>query len=86
MKDFNGYIFIRNGIDVLFEQSFGMADYVKMKKHDRDTVFCIGSITKQFTAMCVLMLDQWGLISIDDCIGKYLSDLKEVLTLKFEIF
>lgn len=76
MKDFNGYIFIKKGIDVLFEQSFGMADYAKMKRHDRDTIFCLGSITKQFTAMCVLMLDQWGVISIDDCIGKYLSDFE----------
>lgn len=74
MKDFNGYIFIRKGIDILFEQSFGMADYSKMKKHDINTAFCLGSITKQFTAMCVLMLDQWRLLSIDDSIGEYLSD------------
>ena len=76
MQDYNGYIFIKEGNNILFEQSFGMADYAKMKKHDRDTVFCLASITKQFTAMCVLMLDQWGLLSIDDCIGKYLSDFE----------
>ncbi|OPJ63776.1 serine hydrolase domain-containing protein [Clostridium oryzae] len=83
-KDFNGYIFIKKGLNVIFEQSFGMADFTEMKKHNRDTIFCIASITKQFTAMCILMLDQWGVISIDDCIGKYLSDFKRGAHIKIK--
>jgi CubicO group peptidase (beta-lactamase class C family) len=37
-------------------------------------MFNIGSVTKQFTAMCTLQLVQKGLLSIDDCIGEYLTD------------
>ncbi len=37
--------------------------------------YSIGSISKQFTATAMLMLQQEGKLSIDDAVGKYLPDL-----------
>jgi CubicO group peptidase (beta-lactamase class C family) len=37
--------------------------------------YSIGSISKQFTATAMLMLEQQGKLSIDDPVGKYLPDL-----------
>jgi D-alanyl-D-alanine carboxypeptidase len=37
--------------------------------------YSIGSISKQFTAAAVLLLQQQGKLSIDDPVGKYLPDL-----------
>jgi len=37
--------------------------------------YSIGSISKQFTATAVLLLQQEGKLSIDDSVGKYLPDL-----------
>jgi D-alanyl-D-alanine carboxypeptidase len=42
-----------------------------------DTVFEIGSITKQFTAASILLLAQDGKLSVDDKIGRYLSPIPE---------
>ena len=39
-----------------------------------DTVFEIGSITKQFTAACILMLMQDGKLALDDPISRYLTN------------
>jgi CubicO group peptidase (beta-lactamase class C family) len=39
-----------------------------------DTVFEIGSITKQFTAACILLLAQEGKLSVDDPISRYLTN------------
>lgn len=39
-----------------------------------DTVFEIGSVTKQFTAACILMLAEEGKLSVDDKISNYLKD------------
>ena len=39
-----------------------------------DTVFEIGSVTKQFTAACILTLADEGKLSVDDPISKYLTN------------
>ncbi len=41
------------------------------------TVFDIGSTSKQFTAVAILLLEQDGLLSIDDPARKYLAELPE---------
>jgi CubicO group peptidase (beta-lactamase class C family) len=42
-----------------------------------DTVFEIGSVTKQFTAAAILLLAQDGKISVDEKIGRYLSGIPD---------
>jgi CubicO group peptidase (beta-lactamase class C family) len=39
-----------------------------------DSVFEIGSVTKQFTAACIMLLVQDGRLSVDDPISKYLPN------------
>lgn len=81
-KDFNGYILIKEGDETLFQQNFGYSDSDTKKVATENTMFNIGSVTKQFTALCTLQLFQKELISIDDCIGKYLSDFKNGANVK----
>jgi D-alanyl-D-alanine carboxypeptidase len=40
-----------------------------------NTVFAIGSVTKQFTAACILILDQEGKLSVQDKVAKYYPNL-----------
>lgn len=56
-QDFNGYILIKEGNELLFKQSFGYSDFSEKKVADEHTVYNIGSITKQFTAMSIVMME-----------------------------
>ncbi len=42
---------------------------------DEDTVFDIGSITKQFTGAAVVRLEMDGMVSVEDRVGDYLGEL-----------
>jgi CubicO group peptidase (beta-lactamase class C family) len=59
---------------VLFEKAYGMADMELGVKMQPDHILRLGSITKQFTAVAVLMLVQEGKVSLADDLTKYLPD------------
>lgn len=59
---------------VLFEKAYGMADMELGVKMQPDHILRLGSITKQFTAVAVLMLVQEGKVSLTDDLTKYLPD------------
>jgi len=63
----------KNG-KAIYKKGFGMAnlelDIEAKPKH----VFEIGSITKQFTAVAILMLEEQGKLSVSDDITKYIPD------------
>jgi len=40
-----------------------------------DTVFDVGSVSKQFTAASILLLEKQGKLRLDDDVGKYLPEL-----------
>jgi CubicO group peptidase (beta-lactamase class C family) len=54
--------------------AYGLANVELNVPTGPETVFEIGSITKQFTAAGILMLAQEGKLSVDDKISKYLKD------------
>jgi D-alanyl-D-alanine carboxypeptidase len=54
--------------------AYGLANKELNVPVQPDTVFEIGSITKQFTAAGILMLAQDGKLSVDDKISKYLQN------------
>jgi len=54
-----------------------MADLDHNVKITRATVFYVGSMSKQFTAMAILMLVQDGRISLDDPIRKYVPEVPD---------
>ena len=41
----------------------------------QDSVFHVASVTKQFTAMCILILHERGLLNVNDDVRKYIPDL-----------
>jgi D-alanyl-D-alanine carboxypeptidase len=57
--------------------AYGLANVELNVPARPETVFEIGSITKQFTAAGILMLAQEGKLSMDDKISKYLKDTPE---------
>lgn len=59
---------------VIYRKAFGMADLQLNVPMNPEHVFEIGSMTKQFTAVSILMLVQEGLVSLDDEIIKFIPD------------
>ncbi|HXH60200.1 MAG TPA: serine hydrolase [Fimbriimonadaceae bacterium] len=67
-----GVVAVMQGDDVVFKKAYGLANLENSVPNTTDTLFDIGSISKQFTAMCLLLLQEDGLLSIDDPVSKYL--------------
>jgi len=65
---------IRNG-QMVFQRGYGMADLEWGQAITPITVFDIGSTSKQFTAACIILLQQQGKLSLDDDIRKYIPEL-----------
>ncbi|MCM2256040.1 MAG: serine hydrolase [Vicinamibacteria bacterium] len=64
-------IVVKDG-KVLFRKAYGMAHVELGVPLQPDMVFRLGSITKQFTAVAILMLAEDGKLSLSDPIEKYL--------------
>jgi len=55
--------------------AYGFANLELKSPTKLETVFEIGSLTKQFTAACILLLAQDGKLSVDDKVSKYLAEI-----------
>lgn len=60
----------------IYEKGFGYRDMDKQLEATIDTVFCIGSITKSFTCIAILQLQEAGNLSVHDPVIKYLPEFK----------
>ncbi|NQX85744.1 MAG: serine hydrolase [Flavobacteriaceae bacterium] len=63
----------KNG-EVIYRKGFGYANIELDVKMQPEHVFEIGSITKQFTAIAILMLEEQGKLKIEDDITKFIPD------------
>jgi CubicO group peptidase (beta-lactamase class C family) len=71
---FSGTILIaRNGMP-LVTRGYGMANYELKVPNTPKTVFQIGSVSKQFTAMAIMQLQERGKLNVNDSICKHLKD------------
>ncbi|GGF95910.1 hypothetical protein GCM10010912_46000 [Paenibacillus albidus] len=61
---------------VLLSKGYGYADKEKKIPVDKDTVFQIGSVTKQFTALAAMQMVDKGKIDLRGDIQKYLGGVK----------
>lgn len=65
-------VLVRRGDQVLLRKGYGMADLEQNLPMTPDRVFRIGSITKQFTAVAILLLEQDGKLDLKAPITRYL--------------
>ncbi|KOY53102.1 serine hydrolase [Polaribacter dokdonensis] len=62
----------------IYSKAFGKSNLELNTPLETNSVFQIGSITKQFTAISILMLEEQGKLSVEDKIGKYISEYAEI--------
>lgn len=56
---------------IIFSKGYGMANLEQHTSISNTSVFRMGSMTKQFTAIAILMLVQKGQLSLDDRLSKF---------------
>ena len=65
---------VKRGDDVLLVKGYGLADIENQVSAKPETVYRIGSITKQFTAAAVMQLVEAGEAGLDDSMTDYFPD------------
>ncbi|MFD2287854.1 serine hydrolase [Pedobacter petrophilus] len=59
---------------IIYQKAFGKANLELDANLHTDNVFELGSMTKQFTAVAVLMLEEQGKLNVNDPVSKYIPD------------
>jgi CubicO group peptidase (beta-lactamase class C family) len=72
--EINGNVLVAEKGVVLYQKSFGFADFEKKIENNGSTEFALASISKVFTSTAVLQLRDRGKFRLDDPIIKYLPD------------
>src|SRR6202046_3028819 len=67
-------VLVSRGTEILLNKGYEEANVEQNIPNDPNTKFRIGSLTKQFTAALVLLLQQDGKLNIADPVSKYLPD------------
>jgi CubicO group peptidase (beta-lactamase class C family) len=69
---FNGNVLIASHSKIIFEGCYGYSDYKAKQDLNPETAFQLASVTKQFTSMAILILQERGLVKLDDPVEKYI--------------
>jgi CubicO group peptidase (beta-lactamase class C family) len=75
---FTGSVLIAQDGKVFLSKGYGMADRLQGIPNTPQTRFHLGSLTKQFTAMAILILESQGKLSVQDPICSYIADCPAV--------
>jgi CubicO group peptidase (beta-lactamase class C family) len=73
-KTFMGSVLVVRDKTVLLEKGYGSANLEWDIPNSPTTKFRLGSITKQFTAASILLLEERGKLNINDPVKKYMAD------------
>jgi CubicO group peptidase (beta-lactamase class C family) len=71
---FMGSVLVARGSQVLLSKGYGSADLEWDIPNSPNTKFRLGSLTKQFTAASILLLEERGKLSVNDLVKKYIPD------------
>ena len=77
-RKFMGTALVARDGQVLFSKGYGFANLEWKIPNTPDTKFRLGSVTKQFTAASILLLEERGKLSITDPVKKYMPDAPEI--------
>jgi CubicO group peptidase (beta-lactamase class C family) len=74
---FSGSVLVAQNGNILLSKGYGLADREQNISNTPQTVFRIGSMGKQFTAMGIMILQAQGKLDVQDLICNYLSECPE---------
>jgi len=74
MGMFNGAVLAAEAGQIIYSRAFGFADFEKKISLTSSSVFCIGSVTKPFTALAIMILKEQGKLAYDDKLIKFFPE------------
>jgi CubicO group peptidase (beta-lactamase class C family) len=72
-KNFSGVVLIANNGKPVYYQSFGYRQFAENTPLQKTDLFELASVSKQFTAMIIMMLKEKGKLNYDDKVAQYLD-------------
>ena len=72
---FSGTVLVAKGDQIVLNKGYGLAIRSQGVPNAADTIFCLGSITKQFTATAILTLEMQEKLKTEDPLSKYFEDV-----------
>src|SRR5687767_9602942 len=76
-QQFSGAVLVATNGHVLFAKGYGLANREHAIPNKTNTIFRLGSVTKQFTAMCILVLQEQHKLSVSNLISQYVEECPE---------
>lgn len=73
-RGFNGTVLLTKYDQVIYKNAFGFADLQRKEPLKIETAFQLASVSKQFTAMAIMILQERGELEYDDLIQKFIPD------------
>ncbi|MBU3129236.1 beta-lactamase family protein [Clostridium tagluense] len=63
---FSGYVYVTKNNSIILDKGYGNADFEKGTGNTAQTKFDLASLTKQFTALSVMQLEEKKMLNVND--------------------
>ncbi len=73
----NGNVLIAEKGKIIYKKSFGFSNETTKEKLNENSIFELASVSKQFTAMAIVILEEKGKLNYDENISKYIPELSD---------
>ncbi|HET9744080.1 MAG TPA: serine hydrolase domain-containing protein [Chitinophagaceae bacterium] len=73
VKDFSGVALIAENGNAVYHKAFGYREFESQIPLQTSDIFELASVSKQFTAMIIMMLKEKGKLNYDDSVSKFLD-------------
>jgi CubicO group peptidase (beta-lactamase class C family) len=75
VNKFNGNVLIAKHGNIIYQKAFGYRNYNTKELLDNNSVFELASVSKQFTAMGIMLLKEKSLLKLSDSLRKFIPEL-----------
>ncbi|HSK12359.1 MAG TPA: serine hydrolase [Phnomibacter sp.] len=72
---FNGNVLVAENGKIIFQKSYGVADFNTERPLNDSSVFELASVSKQFTATAILLLVDKGILKLTDTLRQFFPEL-----------
>ncbi len=72
---FNGNVLVAEKGEIIFQKSYGFADFDTQRMLNDSSIFELASVSKQFTATAILLLRDKGKLKLTDTLRQYFPEL-----------